>query len=59
MKVKLIRFDEIASIGSWNDGLTLGNIYECDNIIEGEAFIINGEGDESILFPGEYEVIEE
>lgn len=58
MKVKCVKINDEFSDGY--QGVTIGNIYDCEQIRKwGSAVIIDDEGEESMLALGEYEVIEQ
>lgn len=56
MKVKFTKLLEECVVV---DGLTLGNVYECEKIsVFGTATIKDDNGEEGLLFAGEFEAAE-
>lgn len=60
MKVKFIEVNEDHKDSYGEDGVTLGEVYDCYRItVWGSALIYDDEGHKSLLRKGEYEVVEE
>ena len=55
MKVKLVQFEN-----NHIEGLTLDKVYQCTGFSPyGNAYVIDDDGEKSLLYVGEFEVVED